>query len=81
LTLVIFGVYILFLDDVDIFSILKQQLKLSKIERELVDMQEKLDTTKETLSQLNDLESIEKFAREQKMFKKHDEDIFIIVEE
>lgn len=44
-------------------------------------MQEKLENTKHILSQLNNIESIEKFAREEKMFKRDDEDIFVIVED
>jgi hypothetical protein len=81
LTIVIFTVYILFLDDVDVFSIMRQQIKLSKIKKEMVDVQEKLEKTQHILSQLHDIESVERFAREEKMFKKDDEDIFIIVEE
>lgn len=73
--------YVLFLDDVDIFSIFRQQIKLKKIERELVQMEGKLDQTKGVLSELHDIESIEKFAREEKMFKRDDEDIFVIVED
>jgi len=81
LTLVIFGLYVLFLDDVDVFSIIRQQVKYNKILTEKVEMQEKLDNTRQILGQLNNLESIEKFAREEKMFKRDDEDIFVIVED
>lgn len=81
LTLVIFALYVLFLDDVDVFSIFRQQVKYNKILSEKVDMQEKLDNTKNVLSQLNNIESIEKFAREEKMFKRDDEDIFVILED
>lgn len=81
LTLFIFGVYALFLDDVDVFSIIRQQVKYNKIITEKAEMQEKLEQTKEVLHQLNNLESIEQFAREEKMFKRDDEDIFVIVED
>ena len=81
LTLFIFGVYALFLDDVDLFSIIRQQVKYNKIIAEKAEMQEKLEQTKEVLHQLNNLESIEQFAREEKMFKRDDEDIFVIVED
>lgn len=80
LTLFIFGLYVLFLDDVDVFSIVRQQFKYNKLLTEKVEMEEKLGKTKTVLNQLNDLESIEKFAREEKMFKRDDEDIFVIVE-
>lgn len=81
LTLVIFGVYMLFLDDVDVFSIFRKQLKYNKILTEKVEIEEKLVKTRTVLNQLNNLESIEKFAREEKMFKRDDEDIFVIVED
>ena len=81
LTLVIFGLYMLFLDDVDVFSIFRQQMKYNKILTEKVEMEEKLVKTRTVLNQLNNLESIEKFAREEKMFKRDDEDIFVIVED
>ena len=81
LTLFIFGVYAMFLDDVDVFSIIRQQVKYNKIIAEKVEMQEKLEHTKHVLHQLNNLESIEQFAREEKMFKRDDEDIFVIVED
>jgi cell division protein DivIC len=81
LTLMIFGVYMLFLDDVDVFSIFRQQMKYNKILTEKVEMEEKLVKTRTVLNQLNNLESIEKFAREEKMFKRDDEDIFVIVED
>lgn len=81
LTLFIFVLYVLFLDDVDVFSIVRQQIKYNKILTEKIDMQAKLDDTKQILGQLNNIESIEKFAREEKMFKRDDEDIFVIVED
>jgi hypothetical protein len=71
----------MFLDDVDVFSIIRQQVKYNKIIAEKAEMQEKLEQTKEVLHQLNNLESIEQFAREEKMFKRDDEDIFVIVED
>lgn len=81
LTLFIFGLYVLFLDDVDVFSIVRQQVKYNKILTEKVEMEEKLGKTRTVLNQLNNLESIEKFAREEKMFKRDDEDIFVILED
>jgi hypothetical protein len=71
----------LFLDDFDVFSIFRQQVKYNKILTEKAEMEEKLVKTRTVLNQLNNLESIEKFAREEKMFKRDDEDIFVIVED
>jgi cell division protein FtsB len=74
-------VYILFLDDNDVFSIARQQIKLSKLKAEKQDVEQKYTKTKNVLDQLNSLDALEKFAREEKLFKKDDEDIFVIVRE
>jgi cell division protein FtsB len=71
----------LFLDDNDVFSIARQQIKLSKLKAEKEDVLKKYKKTKGVLSQLNSLDAIEKFAREEKLFKRDDEDIFVIVYE
>lgn len=76
----IFFFYTLFLDDVDVFTIIRQELKLSKLEQEKEEILSKYQKTKSTLDNLDDLNALEKYAREQKMFKRDDEDIFVIVE-
>lgn len=81
LTLVVFFIYVLFLDDVDVFTIIRQEIKLNKLQEEKEEVLTKYEKTKSTLDQLDNLESLEKYAREEKMFKKDDEDIFVIVEE
>lgn len=77
----IFFIYTLFLDDVDVFTIIRQEIKLNRLEAEKEEVLSKYEKTKSTLDQLDNLESLEKYAREEKMFKKDDEDIFVIVEE
>lgn len=69
----------LFLDDVDIFTIARQEIKLNKLQDEKEELKEKYLKTKATLDQLDNMESLERYAREEKMFKKDDEDIFVIV--
>lgn len=81
LTLVVFFIYVLFLDDVDVFTIIRQEIKLNKLQEEKEEVLTKYEKTKSTLDQLDNLESLEKYAREEKMFKKDDEDIFVIVED
>lgn len=81
LTLVVFGVYMLFLDDADVFSIIRQRIKLSQLQTEKEEVFQKYQKTKSTLDQLNSLDAIERFAREEKLFKRDDEDIFVIVYE
>lgn len=81
LTFSIFLVYILFLDDVDIITIFHQKAKVSQLKEEMEVMEIKLAETKATLDELSELGALEKFAREKKMFKKEDEDIFVIAYE
>jgi len=81
LTSLIFFVYVLFLDDVDIFMIYSQNKKLSQLNASKVEVNEKLQTVRTTLKQLKYPSELESFAREEKLFKKDDEDIFVITYE
>lgn len=73
--------YILFLDDVDIITIIHQKSKLSELKEETIEMEIQLKQTKMVLDELSDINALEKFAREKKMFKKENEDIFVITYE
>lgn len=74
----LFLVYNLFLDDVDVFTIINQNKKLSKLRASQSEMALKLQETKYVLKQIKNPSYLEKLAREEKLFKKDDEDIFII---
>lgn len=74
----VFLVYTLFLDDNDVFTMLRNKQKLNKISELKLDTGEKLAKSRNTLNRLNNLSEIEKFAREKKFFKRDDEDIFVI---
>lgn len=78
LALAIFMVYNLFLDEVDIFTVINQNKKISELRSAQSEMNLKLKETKYTLSQIKDLSYLEKLAREDKLFKKDNEDIFVI---
>lgn len=78
LTFTIFLVYNLFLDDVDIFTVISQNSKLSKLHESKVLLSQDLNETKETLAQLRYDSELERFAREKKYFKKDNEDVFVI---
>lgn len=80
LTFTIFSIYTLFLDDDDLFKLISQNRKLNRIEADHQLVQEKLKKTKYTLKQLDYDSEVERYAREQKMFKKDNEDIFIITD-
>jgi cell division protein FtsB len=81
LAITVFLVYNLFLDDVDIFTIINQNSRLSKLHANDLEISKKLKETKYTLKQLRHGYALEKYAREEKLFKKDDEDIFIITHE
>lgn len=81
LTFTLFTLYALFLDDEDMFTLISQNSKLNKIEADQVLIDQKLEKTTRVLKQLNYTSELERYAREEKLFKKDDEDIFIISNE
>jgi cell division protein DivIC len=81
LTTVIFAVYTLFLDENDIFTLLNQRSKLRELNGKKVEMSAQLQEVQSTLSKLKYKSEVERFARENKFFKKDNEDIFVIFEE
>lgn len=77
----IFAVYTLFLDENDIFTLLNQRSKLQELNVKKVEMSAQLQEVQSTLSKLKYKSEVERFARENKFFKKDNEDIFVIFEE
>ena len=77
-TIFIFLTYVLFLDELDVFSIIIQKNKLIELEIQRDDMKSQLLSTRATLRKLNKINYLESYARSQKFFKKDDEEIFII---
>lgn len=78
LTIFIFLIYVLFLDDLDIFSIISQKQKLNKLEIQRDNMKSQLISTRSTLRKLNKINYLEAYARSEKFFKKENEEIFVI---
>lgn len=74
----LFFFYGMFLDDNDIFDMIKDQITLSKLNEEKEIIDKKLKKTKFILKQLRYNSELEKYARENKLFKRDYEDIFII---
>lgn len=74
----LFAIYTLFLDDVDVFTVIRQNSKLSELEDQKAATLNQLTETKETLQKLKTINGLERYAREKKLFKKDDEDIFVI---
>lgn len=77
-TTTVFFIFALFLDENDIFTLISQKRKLSKIQADQEMMEQKLRETRYTLRQLHYSSELERYAREEKLFKKDDEDIFIL---
>jgi cell division protein FtsB len=81
LTSIIFAVYFLFLDDWDIFTLVRQKRKLAQIEQQDEQMHKQLKDTKKTLRKLHRLDELESYARSEKFFKRDDEEIFVVTKE
>ena len=77
----IFAVYTLFLDENDIFTLLNQRSKLRELNGKKVEMSAQLQEVQSTLSKLKYKSEVERFARENKFFKKDTEDIFVIFDQ
>jgi cell division protein DivIC len=77
----IFAIYALFLDDNDIFSMISHARKLNRLQASKELVSEKLSSIRHTLHQLKYSSELERYAREQKFFKKDNEDIFVITNE
>jgi len=78
LALLVFGIYSLFLDENDIFSIISQKRKLSALSAQKSEMSQQLEEVNTTLKRLKYTSEAEKYARENKFFKKDNEDVFVI---
>lgn len=81
LTSILFGVYFIFLDDWDVFTLTRQKQKLKQIEAQDKRMDSSLKQTKQTLDRLKKLDELEAYARSEKFFKRDDEEIFVITHE
>ena len=78
ITFFVFLIYFLFLDDMDIFMLVKQRSKLNKLKAHKVEMTLQLQETRKELKMLNNLNTLEAYARSEKFFKQKDEEIFVI---
>ena len=66
------------MDDNDIFYILKQKETLNQLKEQNNIMKGKLEITRSELIKIEDLDYLEAYARQEKFFKRKDEDIFVI---
>lgn len=70
--------YILILHDTDIVTLIHRQDRVAALEIEIERKQKGIEELKISIDQLEDLRSLEKYAREEHLFKKQDEDLFIM---
>lgn len=71
--------YILFLDDMDVFTIISNLKKKKELSVQNDRITEELNKTKATLIRLDSISYFEEYARSKKFYKKDDEDIFVII--
>ncbi|MCB0478893.1 MAG: septum formation initiator family protein [Crocinitomicaceae bacterium] len=77
----LFALYAFFLDDNDIFIIYKKNKLLKENRAKIAFNKKELEKIKEELTAVGDLKELERIAREEKYFKKDNEDVFVVVQE
>lgn len=82
ITSILFLSWMLFFDNNDFISQVQLRMKLSEYRNKKEYYEQKIaEVKKEKQELLTNSQSLEKFAREQYMMKKDDEDLFVIVPE
>ncbi|MDE5420682.1 septum formation initiator family protein [Ancylomarina sp. DW003] len=82
ITLLIFFLWLLFLDQHSIWERKKYQNNIEALKKDKKHYLTKIKKDKESIHELKtNRENLEKFAREKYLMKKRNEDIFIIIEE
>lgn len=69
--------YILILHESDVFTLIKRNERVQSLESEIERKKTGIEQLKASINQLQDIRSLEKYARENHFFKKEDEDLFI----
>lgn len=68
-----------FLDDMDIFSMVRNLKKRNELTEQKMVMREKVIVSRATLKRLKKTQYLEHYARSTKYFKQIDEEIFVII--
>ena len=79
-TFVIALTWIMFVSDIDLFFILREQRDLNRINREVASLTIKNLELERQLVEINDLSTLERIARERYFMKKPNEEVYRIVE-
>ncbi len=82
LTIIIFVLWIAFFDKNNLIDRFEDINTLKQLEKDKLYYQERIEQDRKRIEELKtDNENLEKFAREQYLMKKKNEDVFYIVEE
>jgi len=82
IVLLVFGVFIVFFDEHNLIDRFRTYREIKSLEKEMKFYQDEIEQTKKKKNELkSNNENLEKFAREQYLLKKPNEDIFIIKEQ
>jgi cell division protein FtsB len=79
LVLILFGVWMVFFEENDLLSRFKNDQKIRKLNDEIAYYKNEIEESSRKMRELqSNNENLEKFAREEYLMKKANEDIFII---
>ena len=82
LTISLFAVWILFFDQNNMVDRIKMSLEIRRLEKDREFYQDQIKTDSVRLNELTtDKDNLEKYAREQFLMKKPDEDVFVVINE
>ncbi len=82
ITLIVFGVWVGFFDQNNLWDRGKLSSRIKQLEKQKNHYEVEIEQNQRKLKEIDESpESLEKFAREQYLMKKKNEDIFVIVEE
>ncbi|HIP36736.1 MAG TPA: septum formation initiator family protein [Crocinitomix sp.] len=70
--------YILLLHETDVAALSKRKQRVKQLTSEIQLKKKEIENLKTALNELENISSLEKFAREKYYFKKDDEDIFVL---
>lgn len=69
--------YVTLLHNTDVYTLIQRNKKVTALSDEIEHRKTEIKQMRENLEELQDLRSLEKYARETHLFKKDDEDVFI----
>lgn len=80
--LLFFLIWILFFDEYNLFRIRRDNKKLQQFKEEKIYLEKKIEEDRLHLQKLQtDPNALERYAREEYLLKKEDEEVYIIIEE